>query len=72
MVVHELSSASGDPAACHGAVTARNGAHVRSVTVKLGRVGNAGSWRWLTDAEISGGAIEAIETGRDVVVGDIP
>jgi hypothetical protein len=42
------------------------------VTVVLGsKALPGGGRRWLSDDEISSGAIEAIQTGRDVVVGDV-
>jgi hypothetical protein len=73
LIVHVLSSAAGDPAAYRSAMRGRTGAaRVSYVTVKLGRVADGGGWRWLADAEISAGAIQAIETGRDVVVGETP
>jgi hypothetical protein len=71
LIVHVLSSAAGDPAAYRDAV-GRYGTAARYRTVKLGAIQGAVGRRWLTDAEISDGAIQAIREQRDVTVGEIP
>lgn len=71
LIVHVLSSAAGDPAAYRDAVS-RRGTGARYRTVKLGAVRGAVGWRWLSDAEISEGAIQAIRAQQDVTVGEIP
>ena len=70
-IVHVLSSAAGDPAAYRDAAS-RHGTVARYRTVKLGAVRGVSGWRWLSDAEISEGAIQAIREQRDVTVGEIP
>jgi hypothetical protein len=42
-----------------------------AVTVRLGSVAVPGGRRWLTDEEISGGAIAALEDGRSRIVGEL-
>jgi hypothetical protein len=71
LIVHVLSSAAGDPAAYRDAV-ARRGTAACYRTVKLGAIQGRAGWRWLSDAEISDGAIRAIRERRDVTVGEIP
>ncbi|SHF14811.1 hypothetical protein SAMN02745157_1758 [Kaistia soli DSM 19436] len=41
------------------------------VTVRLGSVATAGGRRWLSNDEISAGAIKALEDGRDRIVGEL-
>ena len=74
LIVHVLSSSSGDPASYREAVDTQAGGDVRCryCTVKLGAIIGDTGWRWLTDTEISDGAIEAARTGQDVIVGQIP
>lgn len=72
LVVHVLSSMAPDPASFRDALD-REKARCRYRTVRLGAINlSEGGTRWLTDEEISSGAIEAIDTGRDVTVGVIP
>lgn len=74
LIIHVLGSSAGDPRAGNDAIDAMlaQAPGVRYVTVVLGSVPLPHErWRWLTDAEISAGAIEAIESGGDVVVGEI-
>jgi hypothetical protein len=74
LIVHVLGSSSGDPRACNESLKAilSSDPSVQYVTVVLGsKALPGGRRRWLTNAEISAGAIEAIQTGRDVVVGEI-
>jgi hypothetical protein len=46
-------------------------ASVRVATVRLGSMATAAGRRWLTDEEISAGAIAALKDGRSRVVGDL-
>jgi hypothetical protein len=74
LVVHVLGSSHGDPRAEDHEIKSivSRAPRMRYVTVVLGsKALTSGGRRWLTDDEISAGAIEAIETGRDVVVGEI-
>ncbi len=74
LVVHVLGSTDADPAAGSAATRSLAMRHgvLSYVTVVLGsKPGRDGGRRWLTDAEISAGAIAAISTGRDVTVGDL-
>ena len=74
LVVHVLGSADADPGAGNAAIRSLVMQHglLSYVTVMLGsKPGAGGGRRWLTDAEISAGAIAAIRTGRDVTVGDL-
>lgn len=74
LVVHVLGSADADPGAGNAAIRSLAIRHgpISYVTVVLGsKPGVGGGRRWLTDAEISAGAIAAISTGRDVRVGDL-
>lgn len=72
LVVHVLSSAAPDPTAFRDALD-RDAARCRYRTVRLGAVPlPGGGTRWLTDDEISEGAIRAIDTATDVTVGTIP
>lgn len=41
------------------------------LTVRLGSQSIPGGRRWLTDAEISAGAIAALETGKSQIVGEL-
>jgi hypothetical protein len=74
LIVHVLGSSSGDPRGGDPDINAMvsNRLLLHYVTVLLGsRAISGGRRRWLTDVEISAGAIEAIQTGRDVVVGEL-
>lgn len=72
LVVHVLSSAAPDPTAFRDALN-RDAAHCRYRTVRLGAIAlSGGGTRWLTDDEISQGAIRAIDTETDVTAGTIP
>lgn len=72
LVVHVLSSAAPNPAAFRDALD-RDAARCRYRTIRLGAVPHpGGGTRWLTDDEISQGAIRAIDTAIDVTVGMIP
>jgi hypothetical protein len=74
MIVHVLGSASGDPRGSNRDINVivSKAPRMHYVTVVLGsKTLPGGRHRWLTDDEISIGAIEAIQTGHDVVVGEI-
>lgn len=74
LIVHVLGSASGDPRGGDRElnVIVTKPPQIHYVTVVLGsKVLPGGARRWLTDEEISTGAIEAIRVGRNVVVGEI-
>jgi hypothetical protein len=74
LVVHVLGNSSGDPRGGDeeiNAIVDKTGS-IHYVTVVLGsKAVYNHRRRWLTNEEISDGAIEAIQTGRDVVVGEI-
>jgi hypothetical protein len=74
LIVHVMGSSSGDPLLDNDDIKSiiAKAPWVRYVTVVLGSKGLPdGRRRWLTDLEISAGTIEAIQNGRDVVVGEI-
>ena len=74
LVVHVRGTASGDPRLGNDEVDciALRSPSLCLVTVVLGSVRlPQGGRRWLTDAEISAGAIEAICTAVNVIVGEI-
>jgi hypothetical protein len=74
LIVHVLGSASGDPRINDPEINAilNNSPRMRYVTVVLGSKSLPdGGRRWLTDEEISLGTVEAIQTARNVVVGEI-
>lgn len=74
LVVHVLGSASGDPRIHDPEIDAvlNDAPRMRYVTVVLGSksLPDVGR-RWLTDEEISLGAVEAIQTAHNIVVGEI-
>src|SRR5258708_29157215 len=72
LIVHVRGSAAGDPRQGHEAIDAlaARTASMRFARVLLGsRMLAEVARRWPTDEEISAGAIEAVESGRAVVVG---
>jgi hypothetical protein len=74
LIVHVLGSALGDPRGSNRDINVlvTKGPQMHYVTVVLGSKVLLGERRrWLADDEISTGAIEAIQTGHDVVVGEI-
>lgn len=72
LVAQVLSSTAPDPTAFRDALD-REVARCRYRTVRLGAIPlTGGGSRWLTDEEISAGAILAIDTATDVTVGTIP
>jgi hypothetical protein len=74
LIVHVLGSSSGDPRGGNDDINAivSKAPRMHYVTVLLGsKALPDGRRRWLTNVEISAGAIEAIQNGRDVVVGEI-
>lgn len=74
LIVHVLGSASGDPRGSNPDINVivTKALRMHYVTVVLGsKALPGGQRRWLTDDEISAGAIEAIQTGHDVVVGEM-
>jgi hypothetical protein len=74
LIVHVLGSASGDPRTNDPEINVilNNAPRMQYVTVMLGSKSLPdGGRRWLTDEEISLGAVEAIQTTRNVVVGEI-
>jgi hypothetical protein len=74
LIVHVLGSASGDPRSSNRDINVivTKAPKMHYVTVVLGsKAVPGGGHRWLTDDEISIGAIEAIRTGHNVLVGEI-
>jgi hypothetical protein len=74
LIVHVLGSSSGDPRGGNDAINAivSRAPWTHYVPVVLGsKALPDGRRRWLTNLEISAGAIEAIQNGHDVVVGEI-
>jgi hypothetical protein len=72
LVIHVLSSMAPDPRTFRDALD-RDKARCRYRTLRLGAIASPGGGsRWLTHEEISAGAIQAIETASDVIVGTVP
>ncbi|WP_372017776.1 hypothetical protein [Tistrella mobilis] len=74
-IVHVLSSAAPDPAAFRAALPHPEGRppRCRYLTVKLGAVTEDGRFRrWLTNDEIAGAVLSAIDEGRDIMAGTLP
>ncbi len=72
-VIHVLGSSAGDPRVAAERTRQQAGTCSRLVyhTVTLGSVREAGTRRWLTHAEIAGGAIACEQERRDVIVGEV-
>jgi hypothetical protein len=72
-VIHVLGSSAGDPRESAERTRQQAGTCPRLVyhTVTLGSVREAGTRRWLTHAEIAGGAIACEQERRDVIVGEV-